>query len=285
MPIKLLVCDLDNTLYDWVSYFVPSFYAMVDKATDILTCNKETLLDDFREVHQRHHDSEHPFSLLETKTVLRKYPGKSREEVYSELNDAFYAFNSARKRNLILHEGVMETLEAIRAQGITLVAHTDSQLFGTVDRLRRLGLVEYFQKVYCRERPNSEHPNSDRSKTWDDLISELNVQELRMHQLKPDPQVLLEICERENVSPSQTAYVGDSIAKDIYMAKSANVFSIWAKYGAILDSNNYDKLVRITHWTAEDVRNERALKEKAKHVSPDFIAEIRFSEIENVLLN
>ena len=40
---SLLVCDLDNTLYDCVAYFVPSFYAMVDAATSIMGCNRENL--------------------------------------------------------------------------------------------------------------------------------------------------------------------------------------------------------------------------------------------------
>ena len=52
----MLVCDLDNTLYDWVGYFVPSFNAMVNEALPILGCGREQLLDDLREVHQRHHD-------------------------------------------------------------------------------------------------------------------------------------------------------------------------------------------------------------------------------------
>jgi FMN phosphatase YigB (HAD superfamily) len=55
MRFKLLICDLDNTLYDWVAYFVPSFYAMVDKVVELLGCDRERLLDDFRKVHQRHH--------------------------------------------------------------------------------------------------------------------------------------------------------------------------------------------------------------------------------------
>ncbi len=71
---KMLVCDLDNTLYDWVGYFVPSFNAMVDAALPIIGCDREQLLDDLREVHQKHHDSEQPFALLETGSVRRRFP-------------------------------------------------------------------------------------------------------------------------------------------------------------------------------------------------------------------
>jgi phosphoserine phosphatase len=78
---KLLVCDLDNTLYDWIGYFVPSFYAMMDAVVAITNCDREQLLDDFRAVHQKYADAEHPFALLETETVKRLYPSGHDEAV------------------------------------------------------------------------------------------------------------------------------------------------------------------------------------------------------------
>lgn len=95
---QLLVCDLDNTLYDWVGYFVPSFYAMVDRVVEITGCDREKLLDDFRLVHQRHRDSEEPFALLETETIKSLYPQASRQSLLGTLDPAFHAFNSARKK-------------------------------------------------------------------------------------------------------------------------------------------------------------------------------------------
>src|ERR1043165_5306505 len=112
---QLLVCDLDNTLYDWVSYFVPAFYAMVDVAVSITGCDRAKLLDDFRRVHQRYHDSEQPFALLETETVRTLYQGRSASETRRELDPALHAFNSVRKRSLALYPGVKETLESLSA--------------------------------------------------------------------------------------------------------------------------------------------------------------------------
>lgn len=279
MPIKLLICDLDNTLYDWVAYFVPSFYSMVDKVVDLLGCDRERLLDDFREAHQRHHDSEHPFALLETRTVIDCFKGRERSEIAQALDPAFHAFNSARKKHLRLHTGVQSTLEYIRQRGVTLVVHTDSQLFGVVDRLTRLNLTDLFSRVYCRERPQSGHPNPETGRTWLNSFPMDKVRELPKHQPKPDPTVLAEICNTEVVAPHEAAYVGDSIARDILMARKAGVFSIWAKYGAILHTDNYEKLVRITHWTQEDVEKERWLRKEAENIRPDFVAEDSFVEI------
>src|SRR5687767_12563680 len=117
---KLLVCDLDNTLYDWVTYFVTAFYAMVDEVVRITGCDRERLLDDFRTVHRRHHDSEHPFSLLETQTIRDLFPGKSRSQIAKRLDPAFHAFNASRKEHLCLFPGVREGLNKLTQVRITL---------------------------------------------------------------------------------------------------------------------------------------------------------------------
>jgi FMN phosphatase YigB (HAD superfamily) len=276
---KLLVCDLDNTLYDWVAYFVASFYAMVDVVVKLTGCDRETLLDDLREVHRKYHDSEHPFSLLETKSIIDLFPGKSRKEIAVELDEALHAFNSTRKKTLRTHPFVHEVLATLRSHGIQIVAHSESKLHAVVDRLRRLSLVDYFALIYCRERTNIEHPYRDSTVKWPGDFPMAKVIELSHHQQKPDPSVLLEICSNAGVSPSDAAYVGDSIARDILMAREADVFSIWAAYGARHDPDSYEKLVRISHWTVEDVEREKWLTETAASIKPDFVAENSFTDI------
>ena len=183
------------------------------------------------------------------------------------------------KKNLTLHANVHETLELIKASGIGIVAHTESKLFGVVDRLNRLNLFRHFSKVYCRERSQSLHPNPRLGVDWLEKIPKNRVIELSHHQTKPDPSVLLEICAREGVHREEVAYVGDSMARDILMAKRADVFSIWAAYGAQHDPDLYKKLVRISHWTRDEVAREVSLKEEAKYIRPDFIAQSSFVEV------
>lgn len=276
---KLLICDLDNTVYDWIEYFVPSFFAMVEAVVDITKCNLEVLLDDFRQVHQKHHDCEHPFSLLETDLVRHIFPGKSRKEIAEELDPAFYAFNTMRKKTLKTYPGVSDALSEISDNSISLVAHTESNLYAVVDRLRRLDLVKYFERIYCRERTKTSHPDAASVHDWFYEFPMERIIELSHHQRKPDTSVLLEICHDLGVLPSETAYIGDSIARDILMAKRADVFAIWAAYGAKHDPAKYEKLVRITHWTKEDVEREKMLSKAAQSVKADFIAESAFSEI------
>ena len=283
MNKRLLVCDLDNTLYDWVRYFVSAFYPMVDEVVRITNCDRNLLLDDFRDVHRKHHDSEHPFAVLETRIIQEHFAGQSRREIAQRLYPAFHVFNVRRKQTLQLYPGVREALEVLSQSGIVLVAHTEGKLYAVVDRLNRLGLTRYFRRIYCRERSNSEHPNSEIGSKWLDRFPMHKVVELSHHQRKPDPDVLLEICRDEGIPPAEAAYVGDSVARDVFMAKETGVFAIWAKYGAFHREEEYEQLVRISHWTEEDGMRERKLKEKTKRIEADYVLANSFGEIFDAL--
>jgi phosphoglycolate phosphatase len=67
------------------------------------------------------------------------------------------------------------------------------------------------------------------------------------------------------------------------MAESAGVFAIWAKYGAFHQQEEYEKLVRVSHWTEQDVMRERELKERAQGIDVDYILESDFSDIVHAL--
>ena len=203
MNKKLLVCDLDNTLYDWVFYFVSAFYAMVDEVVRITSCDRDRLLNDFRAIHRQYHDSEHPFALLETQTVQEIFSGQSRREVARRLDSAFHAFNANRKEHLQLYPGVREGLETLSQSNFVLVAHTESKLYAVVDRLTRLELTENFQRIYCRERSTSQHPDPGRGGRSLRRFPLQKVVELSHHQQKPNPDVLLEICRNEGVDRQQ----------------------------------------------------------------------------------
>ena len=276
---KLLVCDLDNTLYDWVGYFVPSFYAMVDEAVNIMSCDREVLLDDFKRVHQHHHDSEHPFALLETDTVSAQFPMRTRRELAVVFDSAFHAFNSKRKKTLHLYDGVRDVLDALLEKDVILVAHTEGKLYSVVDRLRRLDLLKYFSRIYCRERSFSPHVRSEIGARWLQDFPMHKVTELSLHQRKPSPEVLKEICRAEGIALKDSMYVGDSIARDVMMAKNIGVTAAWAKYGSHHSEKDYAALVRVTHWTDEDVKREADLKRRSAGIVPDLILETSFRQV------
>src|SRR5262245_22262724 len=140
VPIELVITDLDNTLYDWVTFFSSAFYAMIAVAADLLKVPEEILLEECKLVHQRHHDSEAAFSLLETPTVQRRYGHLSRPDQAKALDAAFHAFNRERDQTLKLYPSVRETLSYL-AQRVAVVAHTEASVVNALFRLRKLGIV------------------------------------------------------------------------------------------------------------------------------------------------
>lgn len=171
--------------------------------------------------------------------------------------------------------------QALHACGVNLVAHTESKLFSATGRMQLLGLTEYFSMLYCREASKSSHPSAGSFSKPLSGFPQNRVSELSHHQRKPNVEVVTEICEREGVPVSEAAYVGDSIARDIMMANEAGIYSIWAKYGSKSSKQDYEKLVRISHWSDEDVVRERVLAGKAQDVRPNAVLESSFDEILN----
>lgn len=274
--IQLLVTDLDNTLYDWVTYFSMSFYAMVDAAVERFDFPREQLLDELREIHRQYHNSEQPFALLETPLARAAFPGRSRRELFHVMDDAFHAFNSARNRTLKTYPGVLETLQAATAAGCSVAAHTEATATNAHFRLKKLDLASYFDRLYAVRPAGPAHPSPRDTR---DAGTALPIETLGQHQRKPNPEVLSRICGDFGVPPERTLYVGDSLTNDVGMAVEAGVLCAWAKYGTTYDRSLWSGLVRVTHWTDEDVRDAEEAKKRFGGVEPDLTLAERMDEI------
>ena len=275
-PIQLLVTDLDNTLYDWITSFVPAFYSMVDVASGLLDTPKEKLLDELQAVHRLYGNSEHPYALLETPTVASQFLGLSRDEKRERLDPAFHAFNRARKNSLRLYDGVRETLEVLRQSGAVVVAHTDAYAGNSLFRLGRLQLTELISRLYAPQYEMKSAMMHIPSGSAD--VPTHYLRPLPFEERKPNPQVLIDICADHLVLPANTLYVGDSLTRDVYMAERAGVHSAWARYGNDYNRDLWPRLVRVTHWTEQDVLREKNLQAEARNVVPD-VELASFSEV------
>lgn len=268
--IRLVIADLDNTLYDWYGAFVPAFYAMVDAAAELTGISVNGLLDDLRIVHQRHGNSEHPFALLEAQSIEARFPNMARHEIRAHLDEALHAFNHEQDRNLRLYDGVAESLTELHKAGIPIVAYTDARVVNSLARLKRLGIKSLMARLYA---PATRVSVEDSADAHDDLVKLLPAEDR-----KPNPQTLRDIYTEFGTTPQTTLYIGDSLVRDIYMATTAKVKAAWAKYGTLYDKNLWSKLVRVTHWTDADVAREQDLKREAEGTQPDCVLE-KFSDI------
>jgi phosphoglycolate phosphatase len=275
--ILLVITDLDNTLWDWITFFVQAFYEMVAVAAPMLGVSEDELADELREVHQRHGNSEQPFALIETEAARARFPDLDRKGLARKLDDAFHAFNSSRKRNLALYPGVLETLETLHGRGVPVVGHTEATVPNAVFRLQSLGVAPYLRKLFAVEPSGEGHP--DPTEKTLAAAAEIEVRYLGQDERKPDPRVIADICSEFAVPPSQTLYVGDSISRDIGMAREIGAFSAWAEYGTKFDERLWHRLVRVTHWTAEDVARAQAAQARYGDTKPDVVLRTSFAEI------
>ena len=266
--MRLLITDLDNTLYDWVTYFANSFGALVKELVATLDVQEETLLDEFKAVHQHYGNSEHPFAMFELPSVRRRFPNSSRAELLHELNAPITAFRAAREKHLQLYAGVSDTLRAISDEGTMIVAHTEAVAIHAYYRLMRLDILKYFKHIYALEGFVEPHPNPSRAA---ELIPPPDlIKIVPRNERKPNPELLQDICRREGVRLSDACYVGDSLSRDVSMAKTAGVTAVWARYGTSYDRSLWQSLVRVTHWTDEDVSREAHLSSLYSDIRPDY---------------
>lgn len=276
--ISTVITDLDNTLFDWAAVWHQSFKAMLDRLVDESGIAQEVLEAEFKVIFQRHGTSEYAFAIQELPSLQRKHPGEDLVERYAS---AIHAYNSARRAALCLYPTVLDTLEDLKDKGCLIVGYTESMAYYSGYRLRKLGLDRILDLLYSP--PDHDLPGGltrAEIRRYPPEVYELRRTVSRhtpKGELKPSPKVLSDIIAGVGAAPEETIYVGDSLMKDIVMAKAAHVTGVWSKYGVAQNRPEYELLRRVTHWTEKDVGREKKLT--ASEIGPDFELGESFSEI------
>ncbi len=284
--IKLVIVDIDNTIYNWVDFYVPCFNVMVKELVQLTGIDEQALRKSFKRVHQKHKTAEYAFSIEELDVFSESNAGLTIPEILQKYNPAIKAFRSMRKKTLHLYDNVIETLEKLRSKGKKMVAHTDAMMFYAVYRVKELGVERFFDGIVAPRdhglpkgvRPGDVRFHSDEK--YETIIP--FKKELEPEIVKPNPECLNEILHNFNVKGNEAVYVGDSLHKDVYMAQRCGVHDVYAEYGRQYDANYYRQLVEITYWTDEEVARELELK--ALSISPSFKIQ-RFSDLIGVIQN
>lgn len=259
---NILITDLDDTLYNWTEYFIISFYAMVDKLSEIIKVDENMLLEEYKSLHQKYGNVEQPYVTLELPSVKAFFKNYDKEQIHKALDEVFHVFNSTRIKTLKLYDGVQETLEYLYNNGIIIIGYTESPEENGYYRLKKLGIDKYFTELYVLD--------SDFSSQYRQMSTKVKIHKVPRLSKKPNPDLLNNICNDHSIKKTEAIYLGDSITKDMYMAFCAGITSVWAKYGVVSNPEFYRKLVKISHWTESDFTKEKALKETCKDIKPDY---------------
>ena len=273
-----LITDLDNTLFDWVNLWHKCFTAMLSKIAEISGVDEKKLKQEIKAVHQRHGTSEYSFLIEELPSLRSKYRDNVLLDRFSE---AIEAYRIERKAHLHLYPTVGETLLKIKGTGCTIIGYTESMAFYSNYRVRRLGLNGVIDQIFSpRDHDVPENLTLEQVRRYPSSHYQFKYtrhEHTPPGELKPNKRVLLSIIESMGAAPESCIYVGDSLMKDVAMARDAGVAEAWAKYGLAQHTEAYTLLREVTHWTEKDVEREKHISER--HVTPSIVLEQHFSEI------
>jgi len=275
-PVKLLVMDLDNTVWDWFQAWHASFTALLDGLSQATGIGRNELEKAIRPVHQARGTSEYSALLWELPILEPFLAGRSPSVA---LNEVIHAQNSARFHQTELYPGVMTTLEYIRAIGVPIVAYTESLSYWTEWRIKRVGLDGVLDVLYSS--PDHDFPTgmkSDSLRTLPD--SEYGLRKTKhLHVprgiIKPNPAILQKIVDEQGVEKEAVIYVGDSRMKDVAMAQAVGVMDVHARYGEAFNRDGYEQLRRVSHWPDADVE----LEVSTEQPTPNYVLKSGFADL------
>jgi phosphoglycolate phosphatase len=254
----LVLIDLDNTLYDWVAFFVPSMLAMLDELCVELSAEPDQLREELRSVFKQHGSVEYSFCLQALPAVARLPLRRQRVAI----ERGHQAFAAARDKHLVSYPGVRETLQELSATGMTLVATTNAPMYQATRRLQRLGVASWFDALAAR-RSFAAPANLCTARTIAPRQRVLatppeQAWEFEVDHLKPSARMYQAALDATGTAPASALAVGDHFANDIAPALRLGARGAWARYGRTVDDGLWQGLLTVTPWGSAKIAAQNA---------------------------
>lgn len=236
---KVLILDLDNTLYDWNDAYSSSFMALVNYHQKIFSLSESEVINNFK----RYFKKKGTLELLPTFEYIQSYKNSNFKESDLQIiaNESCQFFLNAWKQNIQLYSEVYETLKVLKIKGVKIIAFSDVSMFWATYRLNCLKILSDFDKIYA---PIDNIILPDYVKT-----NPMKYRVIDEQQRKPNSAVIAEIIKYYNTNHKNTFMLGDNLNKDMKCAYDIKIISIWAKYGTKHGSTSGKILRSITPWT------------------------------------
>jgi phosphoglycolate phosphatase len=241
---RAIVTDLDNTLYPWVDYVVPSLEAMVDSLEATTGLPRIRIVQSLKAVYATYGSNEYPFAIQESE-LFKPYDKDFDSFNALVIDPARQAFKAARDRYLHPYPGVKETLQALKERGLKLVALTDAPRNAAEGRLRTLRLDTLFDAVYTLPAyplPDHVDPEIRRKEEAGHYRAGVPVVELPADHEKPSTAGLRRVLDDLRLKGEQVLYVGDNVKKDMPVARACGALGVWAEYGTYVSKEYRDRL-------------------------------------------
>ena len=278
--MTVLITDLDNTLYNLIDFFGPSFRAMVHALSKTFNIIEEDLIYDFKTVFVKRESLEYSFSVQELELV----ENLPYEEVFNMIRVAKGAFKRSRDKYLFPYPTVKETLEWLRNEGILIIGCSNAPSYHAEIRLKQLHLDRFFYGLAARkelEVPTNRYTEAIHNNILQGKYKSAHIKKrwsFEQTQMKPNNYAYLTILNDLGVKPCNAYIIGDSIVKDIEPAIRIGAIGIWAKYGGIFKQKNIDTVLKMTNWSEAD--KKKVFLEK--HNEPEIVVN-SFSQLRNII--
>lgn len=294
--LALVIFDIDNTIFDWVNYYVRSFRAMLSVVEQTIGTPYDQLAAEAARVFEHHGSIEYPFLIQELPSVIAHYEDNLDHMLGRLVEPAREVFKQTAIGLLKPYPGVPETFFHVRRAhpDTPIVALTDAPRYVAMWKLNKLGLLHEFDAVYGLADPRLPTDN-------------------RLGRVKVDPKILLKHLQQSNFgfkgkirvlpdeyekpgtrglktvlmdfeideddeAKSRTLWVGDNLRKDVGLGKRVGVMTAWAKYGTILDESLKTDLLLFS--PPANVHKNASLDPQALDApTPDFVLE-QFSDLQ-----
>ncbi len=276
---SVLITDLDDTLWDWLSIWYASFMPLFNGISDISGISQSDLIPIVKSLHEAAGTSEYNFlphgveehldNPTDHKTVLNKY--KAAIDSSKTNRQSFYK----------PFDGVQETLRTLKDRGVKIIAYTESQAFATVQRVKDFeldGIIDVLYSPEDHDFPHNLTAEQVRSMNEDHYrLLRTQHKHTPKGELKPNPRVLLDIIASESCTADECVYVGDKLVKDVSMAQEAGVLDAYAEYGNLTYTAEYEFLRKVTHWKPDAVNKEKTVQ--VEHAPPTITLRKNFTDI------
>lgn len=249
MAIRLVVTDMDNTLYSWIDYIVPAVEAMVDAVQLATGFPRIKVVQSLKAVYGKYESNEYPFALQES-SLFAEFPEfGSFDKLIIE--PARMAFSEARRKYLRPYKGVAETLAALKEERVVVVALTDAPRNPAEQRVKRMGLDQWLAALYTMPGFTFPAGPDGTALVASDILQKQEkgqyraacpAIELPREWEKPNPAGLKKILTTYGLQPFEVLVVGDSLKKDIAIAQELGCHDAWAEYGTYVSLEYRERL-------------------------------------------
>ena len=297
--VKLLVFDIDNTIFDWVSYYVNAFSALLLKLEEIIHVPYLQLAGEAKDVFHAQRSIEYPFVVQQMPSVLNFYGADIDRLLTEAVEPTRLAFNAVAREHLKPYPEVVSTLQEMRGTypGIPFVVLTDAPRYVAMWKLNKLKILNLFDAVYGL--PDPKLPTSTHHGRV--LVDpEILLKHLRQEHFnyqgririlpedyeKPGTKGLKTVLIDYELDGSaedrrQVVWVGDNLRKDIGLGRALGVVSVWAKFGIDVSAELKTRLLDFS--PDGNVKKNVYLDPQSQDApQPDFIIE-SFGQIKSVV--